>query len=180
MYCWKSINYTKQNKSQKLLMVSFMTMLLSFIVLYVAISSFFTNAPYDDNHFIVLVFGMVFMYPFHKLLHYLPISHLGNKIKKSISWKYRIYPIIHIRVDQPISKSLFLFALMLPFLVITSLLVWGYFLFPNYLHYITILMAYQIGLFVPDFIVAKSIFKAPKQSFIEENEDGFEILIYSR
>lgn len=117
------------------------------------------------------------MYPAHKLLHYLPVSHLGSKIRKKLEWKYGIYPIIQIRVQEPISKPLFLFALLLPFIIITSSLLYACFLFPHYFHYITILIAYQTGLSVSDLVCAYYIFRAPKDAMIEENDDGFEILV---
>lgn len=117
------------------------------------------------------------MYPAHKLLHYLPIAHLGAKIKKRIEWKFGIFPIIQIRVQEPISKPLFLVALLMPFFMITAALVYACFLFPHYVHYITILIAYQSGISVPDIIWAYNILQAPKQSMIEENDDGIEILV---
>lgn len=152
-------------------------MLLAFIVLYVPISYFFVPTTFYDNHFILFISGFILMYPAHKFLHYLPVAHLGSKIKKSFEWKLGIIPVINIRVHEPISKPLFLIALLLPFISITTFLFAACFLFEHYVHYITILIAFQIGLSVPDFICAKNILRAPKQSYIEENEDGFEILI---
>lgn len=158
-------------------MISLMTMLLTFIILYVPISYFFVTTTLYDNHFFLFVSGIILMYPLHKLLHYLPIAHLGSKIRKKLEWKYGIFPLIQIRVQEPISKSLFLFALLLPFTSITVVLVFACFLFPHYIHYITILIAYQTGLSVSDLVYAYSIIRAPKEALIEENDDGFEILV---
>lgn len=158
-------------------MISLMTMLLTFIILYVPISYFFVTTTLYDNHFFLFVSGIILIYPIHKLLHYLPIAHLGSKIKKKLEWKYRIYPIIQIRVQEPISKSLFLFALLLPFIAITVMLVCACFLLPHYIHYITILLAYQTGISVSDLVYAYNIIRAPKEALIEENDEGFEILV---
>ncbi len=154
-----------------------MTMLLAFIILYMTMSHLLVPTTLYDNHIAVLVFGLLLTYPLHKFLHFLPIAHLGPKIKKKIEWKYGIYPIIEIRVHEPIAKSLFLIALLMPLFVITTFLSLSLFLFEHYVHYITILMAYQIGLSVPDLLHASNIVRAPRNAFIEENEDGFEILI---
>jgi hypothetical protein len=153
------------------------TMLVTFIILYIPISYFFIPTTLYDNHFMVFISGFILMYPVHKLLHYLPIAHQGSKIKKKIEWKFGFCPTINIRVNEPISKTLFLLALLLPFFSITTLLSLLCFVFPHYVHYITILMAYQIGLSVPDIICAKNIVMAPKHAFIEENDDGYEILV---
>jgi hypothetical protein len=178
--CWKTINYTKQYGSQRLLILSIMTMLLAFIILYIPVSYFLIPTTLYDNHFSLFISGFLLMYPGHKLFHYLPLAHLGSKIKKKIIWKYGIYPLVSIRVDEPISKSLFLFALLMPFVTITACLTLACFLFPHYVHYITILIAYQIGLSVPDLVYARNVLTAPRHAYIEENDDGFEILILKK
>lgn len=175
--CWKTISYTKQYGSQRLFIISLITMLLTFIILYIPISYFFDSTVLYDNHFLLLVFGIILMYPAHKYLHYLPVAHHSSKIKKKIVWKFGFYPFIEVKVQEPIAKHLFLFALLMPFLSITLLLAISCFIFSHYIHYITILMAYQIGLSVPDISCAFNVLKAPKHAFIEENDDGIEILV---
>ncbi len=177
MNCWKTVNFTKQYGSQRLLFISSMTMLITFILLYIPIAYFLVPTSFYDNHFIMFVCGLGLMYPLHKFLHYLPLAHTGSKVKKHLDWKFGFYPIINIRVDEPINKQLFLFALFLPFFFITASLMIGCFIFPNYGHYFTILIAFHIGLSVPDIICGKSILSAPKHAYIEENDEGFEILV---
>lgn len=158
-------------------MLSVFTMVLTFILLYVPASHFFETTALYDNHFSLFLILILLLYPTHKFFHYLPIIHLGPKIKKSIDWKFKIYPLISIRVQEPIAKSLFMTALLMPFVAISLMLIVAYFLFPHYVHYITILIAYQIGISVPDLICARTIIMAPRHSFIEENDDGYEILV---
>ena len=177
MNCWKTINFTKQYGSQRLLFLSSITMLITFILLYVPIAYFFVPTSFYDNHFIILLCGLGLIYPLHKFLHYLPLAHTGSKVMKQIDWKFGFYPIINIRVKEPIGKYLFLLALFLPFFVITASLIIACFSLPNYGHYFTILIAFHIGLSVPDIICGKSILSAPKQAYIEENDEGFEILV---
>ena len=48
---------------------------------------------------------------------------------------------------------------------------------PQYVHYATILLAYHIGICAVDLFYVKSIISAPKDALVEENEDGYEILV---
>lgn len=176
MNCWKTINISKQYGSKRLFFLSSLTMLFSFIILYVPVT-YLTISPPKSNYFFVLLFSLCLMYPLHKLFHYLPIAHLGNRVKKSIEYG-GFLPIICIRVHEPIKKWTFLSALFFPFIAIGLIILIGFTLFPNYSHYFTILLAYHIGLCVSDFICAKNVLFAPRHSYIEENDDGFEILVY--
>lgn len=176
MNCWKTINIAKQYGSQKLFILSSLTMLFSFIILYVPVT-YLSGYPLKSNHFLLLIVSLLLMYPTHKLFHFLPIAHLGDRVKKTVEFAGGFFPVIRISVEDPIRKWTFLLALFFPFLSIGLLIFFGYMLLPNYSHYFTILLAYHIGLCVSDFIRAKNILFAPNHSFIEENDEGFEILI---
>ncbi|MFE8700229.1 DUF3267 domain-containing protein [Cytobacillus sp. FJAT-54145] len=177
MNCWKTINITKQYGSQRIFILSIITMLFAFILLYIPSSYLFVSSSFNDNYFLVFCAFLFATYPLHKLCHYVPVISLRDKLKITTRLKFGFYPIIHIRVTEPISKHLFLTALLMPFVVINSILLAGCFLLPDYAHYFTILLAYHIGLCVSDMICAKDILFAPKHAYIEENEDGFEILV---
>jgi hypothetical protein len=176
MNCWKTINISRQYGSQRLFILSSLTMLFSFIILYVPVT-YLSVSPLKSNYFFLLVVSICFMYPIHKLFHFIPIAHLGNRVKRSIEMYGGFMPIIHIRVHEPIRKWTFLFALFFPFFMVGLIIGIGYILFPSYSHYFTILLAYHIGLCVSDFICAKNVLFAPNDSYIEENDEGFEILI---
>lgn len=178
MNCWKTINFSKQYGTERLFILSSLTTLFTFILLYVPLSYLFVPEKFNNSHFIFLLTGIILMYPFHKLLHYLPIAHLGKKVKKQVEFKYGFYPLIYIRVNEPISKKLFLIALFMPFLTINTILIVSCYFFPQFTHYLTILLAFHIGLSFSDFICLKNILLAPKNSYIEENEEGFEILVF--
>jgi hypothetical protein len=150
-------------------------MLFSFIILYVPVT-YLSVSPLKSNHFIIFVLMIGCMYPMHKLFHYLPIAHLGNRVKKSVEMD-GFLPVISIRVTDPIRKWNFLLALFAPFIGIGLIISAGIILMPSYSHYFTILLAYHIGLCVSDFICAKNVLFAPNGSYIEENDEGFEILI---
>ncbi|MHC0036799.1 DUF3267 domain-containing protein [Pseudoneobacillus sp. C159] len=176
MNCWKTINFSQQYGQNKLLIMSLFTMLLSFIFLYVPVA-YLTVSPLKSNHFLLLVLSLFFMYPLHKLFHYLPILHLRNRVKKTVKFYGGVMPIISVRVHEPLRKWTFLLALFCPFFLIGMIISSGFILLPNYNHYLTILLSYHIGMCVPDFIRAKNVLFAPHHSYIEENDEGFEILV---
>ncbi|WP_141433121.1 DUF3267 domain-containing protein [Bacillus sp. 03113] len=179
MNCWKTINFNKQYGSQRLVMLSSLTMLIAFIVLYVPATFLFVTTSLYNQYFLLFLLCLWLLYPIHKLLHYIPIAHLGKNVKRIVYFKLRFFPIIEIRAVEPISKHLFLLSSMLPFFLINVTLIIGCFLFTHYVHYLTILLAMHIGLCVPDFIRTKNVLFAPRKAYIEENEEGFEILVYT-
>ncbi|MFB6465227.1 DUF3267 domain-containing protein [Cytobacillus sp. Hz8] len=177
MNCWKTINFSKQYGSHRLFILSSLTMFFTFILLYVPSTYFFVSYKHDNHYFIFFVLGLLLLYPIHKLLHYLPLAHLGNKVVKKMGINKYYLPTIMVRINEPISKNLFLLTLTIPFFVITLFFVVACYLFPHYVHYFTILIAFHVGICAPDFIRVKNILFAPKDSFIEESKDGIEILV---
>lgn len=177
MNCWKTINFTRQYGPQRLFILSALTMLFTFILLYIPATHLFVSTGFYDNHFLYFMLAFLLLYPTHKLLHFLPIAHLNHQVKREIELKYGFLPAIKIQITEPIKKQLFLIALLSPIVIINSLLLAACFVFPNYAHYFTILIAYHIGISVSDFICGKDVISAPKNAYVEENEDGYEILI---
>ncbi|MDZ5470202.1 DUF3267 domain-containing protein [Bacillus sp. 31A1R] len=178
MNCWKTINFSKQYGTERLFVLSSLTTLFAFILLYVPVTYLIIPKNFFyDNHFVFFLIGLFLLYPLHKILHFLPVAHLGKIVKKQFEFRLFIFPIINIKVCEPISKNLFIFALLMPFIIINAVLISTCFLLPHYAHYFTILIAFHTGLCVSDFICFKNILTAPRHSFIEENDEGFEILI---
>lgn len=177
MNCWKTINFTKQYRPERLFILSSLTMLITFVLAYVPATYIFVPNSFYDNYFLLFIAGFWLVYPLHKILHFLPLMHLGKKVKKSAEMKFCCIPIFQFLVTEPISRFIFIIALCTPFIVIHGLLLAACFLFPHYVHYFVILIAYHTGICFCDMIMMKDIIKAPAHSYIEENEDGFEILL---
>lgn len=177
MNCWKTINITRQYGTQRIVTLSFITMILAFILLYVPVTYFFVPQSFYDNYFLIFLVSLVFMYPVHKFLHYLPLFYLRSKVTMSLVLKYGFYPIVNVTVKEPISKKAFLLSVFTPMFAISALLIFSAYFLPNYIHYFTMLAAFNIGLSVPDFIRGFKVISAPKCAFIEENDEGFQILI---
>lgn len=177
MNCWKTVNFHKQYGAQRLFILSSMTMIGCFLFLYVPITTYFAHNKLSDDYFLLFMAMILLMYPLHKLLHLLPMIHLGDKIKKTWNRHLQFLPVLHIQVKEPIGKIHFQFALIVPFVIISGLLLLSCFLFTSYVHYFLMLFAYHTGMCVPDFIRMKNLWRSPRSCYVEENEDGFEILI---
>ncbi|WP_394233257.1 DUF3267 domain-containing protein [Niallia oryzisoli] len=177
MNCWKEINLNKKYNTQRVCILSILTMLFTFIFLYVPATYLFVPSSLGDKYFLLLIVGLLLMYPIHKIIHFFSLVHLKNKIKTTISIKYFIFPIIQIRIIEPILKWQYIMTLIAPFIIINGSLFAACWVINNYVHYFTILLAFHIGLCVSDFIYIKNVLMAPNQAYIEENENGFEILV---
>lgn len=177
MNCLKEINLTKKYNTQRVCILSILTMLCTFIVLYVPVTYLFVPSSFEDKYFLLLISGLWLMYPIHKMIHFFSLIHLKNKIKKTVSIKYFIFPVIQIRIIEPILKWQYIITLIAPFILINGFLFVACWFFNHYVHYFTILLAFHIGLCASDFIYIKNVLMAPNRAYIEENENGFEILI---
>jgi hypothetical protein len=177
MHCWKTINLDKQFGFYRIFFLSLFVMMMVFSVIYVPINLIISQDLYD-SHFYYFLFGAIIVYPLHKLLHLIPILRYMNKVKYKVKMYFGIFPVFSFRVDTPIPKYRYIIALLFPFITLTVVFLFGCLYFPHYAHYFTILMAYHTGVCAIDFIYAKSLMYSPRHAMIEENEDGYEILIY--
>ncbi|CAH0223436.1 hypothetical protein SRABI96_02471 [Peribacillus sp. Bi96] len=177
MNSWKTIDLAKQYGNGRLILFSVFTILMSFVLIY-TILSFFTShiVLYDDQ---TMVFFSLFLllYPVHKLLHYLPLRLLCKKVKTSWSLKWNLILTCKVNVNHPIRKHLYLLTLVLPFFIMSVILIGCALSFPHYIHYFTILLSLHTGLCVSDFIYIKNLVGSPGHSYIEEHREGYDILI---
>lgn len=171
MHCWKSINKYQQSKIR---MLSLLSMMAFFIFIY-PIFSFFAVKSFSDNYAYLFIIGIILLYPIHKLLHFLPLLLVAKK--STFTLKFKKYFAIDIMLNTPLSKNLFLIALITPFIVVSAGLILGCVFFPFYAHYFIILLSLHFGLCVSDFIMLKNILQSPQRCFIEENDESFEILV---
>jgi len=176
MNSWKSINLSRQYGNQRIFFLSLFTILLSFIAIYTLIAPFMTGYAMYDDHCVFLLTFTILLYPFHKLLHYLPLLGKLQKIRTQITYNYYVFPTVKIIVHEPISKQLFLLTLFMPFFIVSLGLLSCTLTFPHYTHYFTILFALHTGLCVTDFICIKNISGSPDRCLVEEHADGYDIL----
>ncbi|TXC89716.1 DUF3267 domain-containing protein [Metabacillus litoralis] len=176
MNCWKTINLSKDVGLHRISFISMLTMICVFILTYLPINLFFSKVHLKDGHFLMFVLLMVSMIPIHKILHALPLLLCGCRVEMKIKFYY-MFPSFQLKACNGIKKHNMLISLLTPFIVFTTVFLYGSILFPAYMHYFSIAMAFHIGLCVPDFIFIKHLLLAPRSCFVEEFDDGFEVLV---
>ncbi|TDL35392.1 DUF3267 domain-containing protein [Jeotgalibacillus sp. S-D1] len=176
MHCWKSINVKKQYGFYRIFMFSLILVLAVFSFLHV-FSQITRETQLNDQYFSLFALGFFLIYPAHKFFHILPLVKYINDIKLKTRYQFYFVPIMSVRVKKPIPKSSFVLALVSPFVMLNGMLLTGAAAYPSYSHYFTMLTAFHCGICLVDFLYAKCLFKSPKESFIEEDDDGYEILV---
>lgn len=176
MHCWKTINVQKQYGHNRIFLVSAIFVMMVFSVFYISMTAY-KDSPVSDRLFPLFVLVFLMIYPAHKFLHFLPLMRYREKLRFSIERHFKIFPVLAMRIHEPILKSRYLVSLMLPFIVLNSILIIGAILFPAFRHYFAILLAYHCGLCVMDLLYIKHLVRTPKKALIEETDKGFEILI---
>lgn len=119
------------------------------------------------------------IYPAHKLLHFMPLFSYRKSLRFSIEKQYSFLPVLSMRIHEPILKSRYVFALLVPFILLNLVLIIGAIMFPPFRHYFSILLAYHCGLCLIDLLYVKHLIHSPKTALIEETDKGFEILVPS-
>lgn len=150
--------------------------MMVFSVFYILITAYKDN-PVSDRLFPLFVLVFLMIYPIHKLLHFLPLMRFRSRLRFSIEKHFNIIPVLAMRIHEPILKSRYIVALIVPFMALNSILIVGAIIFPTFRHYFAILLAYHCGLCVMDLLYVKHLIRSPKQALIEETDKGFEILI---
>ncbi|PPA72409.1 DUF3267 domain-containing protein [Jeotgalibacillus proteolyticus] len=176
MHCWKSINVKKQYGFYRIFLLSMILVLAVFSFLHV-LFQIMSQSPLYDQYFSLFIIGVFIIYPAHKLFHVLPLISYLSQIKLKTRFQFYFVPVMSVRVKKPIPKTAFILALVFPFIFINGVLLMGASAYPNYSHYFTMLTAYHTGICLVDFLYAKCLFKSPKDAYIEEYDEGYEILI---
>lgn len=178
MYCWKTINLSRDIGLHRILFISMLTMIVVFILTYLPINLLFPKIHYHDEHFLLFMFTLISMMPIHKLLHVVPLVLTGCRVSLTVKF-YRVFPTFQLKTCEGIKKKRMMISLLTPFLTFTILLVIGGLYYPAYMHYFSIALAFHIGMCVPDFLLLKHLLFAPKVCTIEEFEDGYEVLVHN-
>ncbi|MBU8905452.1 DUF3267 domain-containing protein [Desertibacillus haloalkaliphilus] len=177
MNCWKSINISRDYGFLWLTMLSISAIILYFLFSYLVLSTLFPATHLVEYGFFPFLMGLLLVGPIHQLLHCLPLWLTGNRIHFKVRRQRRQVPIINRNVEKVISRKLFLVSLLAPAISVTIFCMFASYFMPQFVHYLSIFSALNIGLSVYDFIYAKQLLQAPKDCLIEDHEDGFHILI---
>lgn len=176
MHCWKAYSVDRKHHFFRRFFISSIISVFVFIISYVTMQ-IIAARQFTDEYVLVFLCSFILLYPIHKFCHILPIMTYYKHMKWEIEWYFHILPVIDLKVVCPIPKARFGLALLLPFIVLNVILIGAIFLFPQYGHYSTILLAYHNGISAFDLLYFKSLFLSPKNALVEENDEGYEILV---
>ena len=177
MRAWKSINLSKKYGDQRIFLIIMLTMILSFIIIYTCLSLLALSEELAGHHVFQFVIALILLYPIHKLLHLIPLAGCLQPARIRFSCKWRIFPLLQIRICEPISKRLYMTSLFMPLIIVSLVLCVCITALPQYSHYLSILFSFHLGLCVTDIISLKNMFGSPSSSYIEEHDDGYNILV---
>ncbi|UCZ54322.1 DUF3267 domain-containing protein [Bacillus shivajii] len=178
MNCLKTISVEHDFGKERLWFLSGIVMVGYFIVYYLIFRTFFSQQPLIDYGVGFLFFSLFLVFPAHLFLHCLPIWMKGKKATLGI--RRNQWPYIYYSTKNALPKRIVLLSICSPAIVITVSAVIVTILFPQWLHYLAMISALNIGLCVYDYMNFKQLRTAPKSSLIEEHQDGFHILFKSQ
>ena len=118
-----------------------------------------------------------FVYPIHKLLHYMSLVNYRKSLVFRFKIRYIFIPIVHMRLQQGIPKKRYIITLLTPFFVFNSTLIVGGLYIPEYAHYFSFLLAFHSSICIMDILYVKNLVSAPRDAIIEETPRGYEILV---
>jgi len=176
MNCYKSINITKEIGQNRLLIISMLIGILSFIILYVPYSLHHTSHM-NQTGLLPFLAILVFLPSIHSCMNILPLIIMQKRIKVHYKRKNKFFPAFNYYTASHLSKKAALACAIAPTLFITIPGLIASLLFPAFFVYILLLTCIHIGVTYIDFLRIKYIIKAPKRAFIQNVDDGFDILL---
>ncbi|RKL68535.1 hypothetical protein CR203_00305 [Salipaludibacillus neizhouensis] len=174
MNCLKTVSVESEFGIARLWFLSSIVMLGYFLIFFMIFRTFITTAPLVDLGAISFIVLLIIVLPIHLFLHCLPIWLIGRKA--TFGFRKNQWPYFFYSAKAPLSKQMSLLSIGSPAFILTLLSTVSAILFPQFVHYIAMMSALNIGICVYDFLNFKHISTAPKQSLIEEHRDGFYIL----
>lgn len=176
MNCWKTINVKKEYGFHRLFTFAALAGLGVFTVFYILLNFLYTS-PLSDGHFFAFILAVLSVYPLHKMFHFLPLIGSRECLQFILRKQLLLLPGISLHIKEPVPKTRFLLALLSPVVLLNGLIILMSILFPAYIHYFAILLAYHCSLCLTDLVYVRHLHRTPKHALIEETETGFEILV---
>lgn len=180
MNCWKTINLSRDLGNHRLTVVSLLVMLAAFIILFVPLSIINDSIHLNDEYLHLFLICLFLLLPIHLICHAIPAWLTGQRIKMKILFKSSFFPIMNIEYNHSLSKNLKIASILAPTILLTCPLILCGILYPQFMHYFSIMSALNISLSVTDFIYLGILIKAPKKSIVEHTKHSFDILIYKK
>lgn len=176
MNCWKSINLDKQYGLKRINLISCFIGLIAFILLYVPFSMIHLDNQVQQVGILIFLIVLVLLPTFHSFMHILPLIILNRRINLKITRK-RGLPIFTFYSLSHIHKNNYILSLLMPSIMITIPSMIIAFIFPTVYVYALLVAAVNIGLSFLDFLTFRLLWKAPNNAYVENGEEGFNILL---
>nr|WP_289037598.1 DUF3267 domain-containing protein [uncultured Allobacillus sp.] len=177
MTCWKTVNVTKEIGQNRLLLLSILTAILAFIVLYMPFSIVFQHIQLAEPPFASVVISLFLLPIMHKLIHVAPILFTNKTIHLKWKVKYKVIVSLRAQMESTLSKKTSILSIIAPTLIITlPLIILAYYI-PAYHPILLFMAAIHIGMSLHDWLTLFSILRAPKKSVIEKSQNEFDILV---
>ena len=176
VHCWKTLNIKNKYGSTWLTIVSIIIFVMIFSFTFVLFERTHPSV-YKDDWLWLFIIGSIFLYPLHKLTHYFSLFGYRKSVKLRLRREYLIVPVVIIRIKKEIPKNRYIFTLLAPFFIINGCIIALIFLFPQFTHFLCIILSYHCSICLMDILYVKDLISAPRDSVIEETPKGYEILV---
>ncbi|TFB22095.1 DUF3267 domain-containing protein [Filobacillus milosensis] len=179
MTCWKSINVTKELGYNRLVILSTLLGITTFMFMYVPFSIIYQGVTIEAPSIYIVLSSLILLPVLHKLAHAIPLLFTDKEFQFRWSFKYRYFPMLKIKMKSSLSKRTSILTMVAPSLFITLPLMLALVGFPMYFPILILCLALNIGVSLPDWIALAYFTKAPKNSVIEKSRENYDILIKS-
>ncbi|RLL45007.1 DUF3267 domain-containing protein [Oceanobacillus piezotolerans] len=177
MNCWKSYNIKKEIGLHRLYLISTLIGVLAFIILYVPYSIVHNSIEVNEYGIIPLLIAVILLPAMHSFMHIISLKIMNKSALIVIKRTYKWFPVFTYYTKSHVTKKVSLLTACAPTIFITIPGLAASFLFADFYVYILLFTSLHIGITFIDFWYINHILRAPKQSFIQKDKDGFDILL---
>lgn len=175
MNCWKSINIAKEFGPNRLVLISIIIGILSFILLFVPISLLHGTNIVNESGILPFIIALLLLPILHAFMIMLPLITMKKQIKIYFKFKVKCFPSFH--TEAHLSKLESLIVSLAPTFFITLPGLVASLLFADFYVYILLFTCIHIGITFTDFLHVLHIIKAPRRAYIQNDHDGLDILL---
>ncbi|WP_010650118.1 DUF3267 domain-containing protein [Oceanobacillus massiliensis] len=176
MNCWKSININKEIGRNRLILISLLIGILSFMLLFVPFSLFHAGVNVTGNG-LPFINVLLLLPLLHSCMNILPLIIMKKRIKISFRPRNKLFPTFNYHTEKHLTKVESLLVGLAPTLFLTIPGLAASFIFTDFYVYTLLLTCMHIGISYIDFLLVIHVIKAPKKAYIQNVYDGFDILL---
>ncbi|WP_085992796.1 DUF3267 domain-containing protein [Oceanobacillus senegalensis] len=177
MNCWKTIKLRKEIGLNRIILTSFFLSILTFIIFYVPFSIYHGPNRSHEAGFIPFVISLCFLPTIHSFIHILPLIMMKKRVKINYKLKMKYVPIFTYYTKSHMNKNILIIVLLSPTVFITMPGMITTYLYAEYYLYSLLFTCIHVGVSYIDFWYLVQIKRAPKKAFIQNANDGLDILL---